>query len=220
MPDRSEINFQNAQKSTGPKTPEGKAAVAQNRIAHCLAGVRLLLPGESNEMLNLLRRALFDEHVPQTPTEVFLVEQIVHNQYRLTRIAEMETTILAELAGLGVDEPTPATLAALEMVRRLNDPVKALALVQRYEASCRRAYNQALTQLRVMQNKRMRDTREREKFFEQAKARAKDEYYDAAALKPDRPAPESVENQPCDSNPTDPAASSLNGPNGVDPKVA
>jgi hypothetical protein len=216
----SESNFRNAQKSTGPKTPEGRAAVAQNRITHCLTGVRLLLPNESDEQFNLLKRALFDEHVPQTPTEVFLVEQIVHNQYRLTRIADMETTVLAELAGLPVEEPTPATLAALEMVRRLGDPVKAHTLLLRYETSCRRAYNQALTQLRVMQNKRKRDLKEREALFNQLKEAAKNEYYDALALKPDRPPAQIVENPICDSNPTDPAANPVNGLSTTDPEVA
>jgi hypothetical protein len=199
-------NYENAQKSTGPITPAGKAKVAQNRIIHCLTGTQVRMPTEDPEPYNQLRGALFDEHCPQGPTETFLVESIVHNQYRLTRIAEMETAILAELAGLPVEQTNPATLAALEMVRRAGDPLKAHTLLLRYENSCRRAYNTALTQLRVTQNKRKRDAKEREKLFEQLKAECKDEYYAALALKPNPHSSQTTENLDCDSNPTGPAA--------------
>ncbi len=39
-------NRQNAQKSTGPKTPEGKAAVRLNAAKHGLLSKETLLPGE------------------------------------------------------------------------------------------------------------------------------------------------------------------------------
>jgi hypothetical protein len=215
MSDRAQSNFENAQKSTGPKTPEGRAAVAQNRAIHCLTGAQIKLPTEDPEPYNLLRAALFDEHCPQGPTETFLVETIVHNQHRLTRIAEMETAILADLAGLPIEQTTPITLAALEMVRRAGDPLKAHTLLQRYENSCRRAYNTALTQLRVTQNNRKRENKERQKFFEEAKARFKDECYEVLAMKPSRPSPQPVENLNCDSNPNTPAAVPENDPNGA-----
>jgi hypothetical protein len=165
-----------------------------------------MLPTESSELYNLLRDALFDEHNPQGPTEVFLVETLIHNQYRLTRIADMETTILAELAGLPVEQTTPATLAALEMVRRAGDPLKAHIILQRYENSCRRTYNSALTQLRVTQNKRKRDNEERQKFFEENKTALKDEILLEMGLKSGNAVSKPVENAGCDSNPTDPAA--------------
>jgi hypothetical protein len=39
-------NRRNAQKSTGPKTPEGKAAVRLNAMKHGLLSKDVLLPGE------------------------------------------------------------------------------------------------------------------------------------------------------------------------------
>jgi hypothetical protein len=212
MSDRAQANFENAQKSSGPKSPEGKAAVAQNRIIHCLTGSRVILPQEGLEQYNLLRGLLFDEHCPQGPTETFLVEQLVHNQHRLTRIAEMETTILADMAGLSVEQPTPATLAALQMIRSLGDTVKAHTVLLRYEASIRRAYNQALTQLRVTQNKRKREAEARAKLLEKADRAALKEVRKEVLHIPPIPTAETVENLECDSNPPAPPATPENAP--------
>ena len=39
-------NRQNAKKSTGPRTPEGKRRVSQNAIKHGLSASEVVLPGE------------------------------------------------------------------------------------------------------------------------------------------------------------------------------
>ena len=41
-----EANRQNERKSTGPKSPEGKAAVRLNALKHGLLSQQVLLPGE------------------------------------------------------------------------------------------------------------------------------------------------------------------------------
>jgi hypothetical protein len=45
-PRKAEANRRNAQKSTGPKTPEGKDAVRLNALKHGLLCREVLLPGE------------------------------------------------------------------------------------------------------------------------------------------------------------------------------
>ena len=44
-----EANRANAQKSTGPRTPEGKATVAQNAVKHGLLARTAVLHGEDWE---------------------------------------------------------------------------------------------------------------------------------------------------------------------------
>jgi hypothetical protein len=46
---KAEANRQNALKSTGPKTPEGKAAVRLNAVKHGLLSEQVLLPGEDED---------------------------------------------------------------------------------------------------------------------------------------------------------------------------
>ena len=50
-------NKKNAQKSTGPKTPEGRAAVRLNGVKHGLTAATLVLPGEKeSDFQSLLDR--------------------------------------------------------------------------------------------------------------------------------------------------------------------
>jgi len=58
-------NRLNAQKSTGPRTPEGKAAVAQNALKHGLCARRDVVITESQADFDLHRSALLDELAPQ-----------------------------------------------------------------------------------------------------------------------------------------------------------
>jgi len=51
---KAEANRQNALKSTGPKTPAGKAAVRLNALRHGLLSEEILLPGEDEEALREL----------------------------------------------------------------------------------------------------------------------------------------------------------------------
>ena len=83
-------NRNNAQKSTGPKTPEGKDAVRLNGLKHGLASNILVLPGENESDFHNLLDSLEAEHQPATATEVILVRQMAMASWRLQRIVHME----------------------------------------------------------------------------------------------------------------------------------
>ena len=55
---KAAANRQNALKSTGPKTPDGKAAVRLNALRHGLLSQEILLPGEDEEALRELAEGL------------------------------------------------------------------------------------------------------------------------------------------------------------------
>ena len=46
---KAEANHRNARKSTGPRTPEGKAAVRLNLLKHGLLSQEVLLPDEDED---------------------------------------------------------------------------------------------------------------------------------------------------------------------------
>src|SRR5258708_20618413 len=85
-----EANRLNAQKSTGPTTPEGSAAVSLNSLKYGLYAETLILPGEDPAAFEALLDRLDAEHQPATPTEEGFVSQIAMAAWRRARIQRME----------------------------------------------------------------------------------------------------------------------------------
>ena len=92
---KAEANRQNALKSTGPKTPEGKAAVRLNALKHGLLSQEILLPGEDEEALRELGERLRDELQPVGELENLLVDRIIASYWRLRRLGRVEAGIFA-----------------------------------------------------------------------------------------------------------------------------
>ena len=97
---QAEANRRNALKSTGPKTPEGKAAVHHNALRHGLLSRDVLLPGEDEAALKELSERLRDELQPVGELEGQLVGRIISSTWRLQRLGRVEAGIFAfELYG-------------------------------------------------------------------------------------------------------------------------
>ncbi len=95
-----QANRRNALKSTGPKTPEGKAAVRLNANKHSLRSQEVLLPGEDEEALKELDENLRAELQPVGELENQFVDGIVAAHWRLRRVRRVEAGIFAwELYG-------------------------------------------------------------------------------------------------------------------------
>ena len=89
-----EANRLNAQKSTGPKTPEGKAVTKLNALRHGLRARTVVLPAEKSEDFHQLCNDLETEWQPQSRTEQFYVEQMAVSQWKLARVEVAEKSIL------------------------------------------------------------------------------------------------------------------------------
>jgi|SRR5215207_676443 len=97
---KAEVNRRNALKSTGPKTPEGKAAVRLNAVKYGLLSEQVLLPGEDEAALKELSEHLRAELQPVGYLEDLLVERISAAYWRLRRLGRVEAGIFAwELYG-------------------------------------------------------------------------------------------------------------------------
>ena len=141
-------NQANAQLSTGPRTPEGKAAVARNRTTHGLSSPDFfLLSGEDPEEFGALLASYHQEHQPDGPTESFLVNELAHSQWKLRRIAAME----AGLLGAGDPHSSPDELMRADLA----GPEQLLKL-GRYEARIRRDWYRALSELRALRREAAR----------------------------------------------------------------
>ena len=123
-----DANQANSQKSTGPKTEEGKATSSRNRLSHGFASSTRFVKGEDPAEFNLLLDDLIAEHQPATPTEQILVEQMAHHHWISMRATRLQDSIVASYLMTGL---TPVQLG----------------LFIRYQTSAERSFHKAHTEL-------------------------------------------------------------------------
>ena len=92
---KAEANRQNARKSTGPKTLEGKEAASRNALRHGILSKLVLLPGEDGEALRELGESLRTELQPDGELENLLVDRIIATVWKLRRLDRVEAGIFA-----------------------------------------------------------------------------------------------------------------------------
>ena len=96
---RIEANRLNAQKSTGPKTPEGKAASSQNALTHGLtAKVHIVIPGEDHDDYNRERQNFLDHVDADDPFQAALAERACEANWKLKRLQRGQNARTAERA--------------------------------------------------------------------------------------------------------------------------
>ena len=98
-------NRENAKKSTGPRTAEGKARCSGNAIKHGLtAKDRVVLKDESSNQFEAMRLCLLEEMQIGSAVEKLLLEDIAASGWRLRRIARIEVEMMEEYLLGGGDE--------------------------------------------------------------------------------------------------------------------
>ncbi len=133
-------NAANAQLSTGPRTPEGKARSARNAATHGLASAVLVIdPADQPEFL-ALESALVAECNPAGALEMDAVRQIRDAVWRLRRVRR---TILSYARFHGAD---PLVHPETEAVMRQ---------LSRYRASAEMLLYRAVNTLRDLQTTRL-----------------------------------------------------------------
>jgi hypothetical protein len=141
-------NRRNAQKSTGPKTPEGKAVVRLNAMQHGLLSREALLPDEVETALVECGKRLRAHLQPVGELEVLLVDRIVIAAWRLRRLMQVEVgifererydTFKEQDLGLG-----------LAFIRNANNS-DAFSKLSRYETTIERGLYRALHELQRLQ---------------------------------------------------------------------
>jgi hypothetical protein len=90
-----EANRRNAEKSTGPRTIEGKSNSSRNNLRHGLTGHISLLPTEDREAHDTFCNELIDSFNPETPMENQLANSIAEDSWRLNRARAIENNIFA-----------------------------------------------------------------------------------------------------------------------------
>ena len=152
---KAESNRQNALKSTGPKTPEGKAAVRLNALRHGLRSEEILLPGEDEQALRELDEYLRAELQPVGELENLLIDRVVAAYWRLRRLGRVEAGIFIQESYGDVGD-SDASKLGLSFIRDGNG-ANAFSKLSRYEAAIERSLYKALHELQRLQAARRAD---------------------------------------------------------------
>ncbi|SRR5258706_1755140 len=151
----------NAQLSTGPKTPEGKAKSSLNALKHGLTSAQVLAPSERQEEFDAHASSFRDHFAPIDPLESVLVEQIIVATWRLRRcriierfiLEQQATDVQADLKKYKVHYTDPADYLALAF-RKECDGKNALENLSRHETRIGRAFYRALQELDRQRSRR------------------------------------------------------------------
>jgi hypothetical protein len=142
---RLEANRRNAMRSTGPRTPEGKAVVALNAMKHGLLSREVLVKGETEADLVAFARRMRAQLAPLGELELLLADRIISTAWRLRRAIALEAMLLGEK-----DSDRSGSLNPF-----FHRPTRdRLLTFSRYEAGLERSLYKALSELRRLQTER------------------------------------------------------------------
>ena len=155
---RIEANRRNAQKSTGPRTAEGKAKSANNSSIHGFSSLNMnpLAPGcflhteDENQFRGLLNEYVGTYH-PQHPDELDLLTEAVFAKWRQQRIWLAETAQIEVAIAQGESElrkSLPRADAKAHLANGIARSEAVLKLYLRYDAQLHRHYRNCLKDLR------------------------------------------------------------------------
>lgn len=175
-------NRANALKSTGPRTPEGRASSRWNALQHGVLAHAVIPPAleqyESRDEFSFLLQTLHEDLHPQSALEEMLVERIATSYWRLARLLRAEAGIIAERQDTreqdvlrkqilsGLDSQSTKLSPAITALARVIDSPKRLRALLVQEDDCWRTASD--DDLRATAKERLTSLRQQE---EQAKAR-------------------------------------------------
>ena len=146
-------NRLNAQKSTGPRTDEGKAIAKMNALRHGLLAQDVVLPGENESAFDELYENLREEFLPIGELEFCLVERIATSCWRLRRIGKVE-------AGIFEMQRSEADLQRAKSAEALRLDTHSLLGSQEAWNAARdeKSYQESFLRVEDVENSRQRDT--------------------------------------------------------------
>lgn len=142
---RNVANRKNAQRSTGPTTPEGRAISSRNAVRHGVLCEHVTVEAENFERFDALLEGLWREINPVGEREALLVERLANLFWRERRLVEAERGALSARHEIAAD-PFGGGTRHLSLVDQL--------LIGRYQAMLTNQISSTLTQLDKLQSAR------------------------------------------------------------------
>lgn len=141
-PNQIEANRRNAQRSTGPRTPEGKAVSRFNAVKTGITAKSMVIPGEDPAELETLSAEYHDQFQPATALERFLVDDLVSADWQLRRLRRIEAQLWTHELAAEQDAGDDAPLG-----RIFSRGFQPFQLLQRRIDAAERSYYRALKEL-------------------------------------------------------------------------
>ncbi len=98
-------NRLNAQKTTGPRTRQGKAIVSQNAVKHGFLARQAVISSENQADFCLYQDRILSELAPESPMESMLSERIVILSWRLKRVGRIQNQTIDALNARNTSSP-------------------------------------------------------------------------------------------------------------------
>jgi hypothetical protein len=145
-----EANRRNAEHSTGPRTPEGKAQSSRNNLRHGLTGQINILPTEDREAHDRFCSDLANSLKPETSMEQQFAHSIAEDSWRLNRARAIENNMFA----IGHEAEHREIHFALADAKTFQAQANQFQLLTIYEQRINRNLQRNLKQLQELQAER------------------------------------------------------------------
>jgi hypothetical protein len=142
----------NAQKSTGPRTPEGKQKASLNALRHGLTSQFAVIPGEDHELYQIHLQAFLDDYDPQSVSELHLVRSLADLAWRIDRTASMEANLLR------LPEDLEEIRDTVTLVKTRDVLMRALSNLSLHGHRLSRQFAKTRTELLEIQKQNKRET--------------------------------------------------------------
>jgi hypothetical protein len=153
-----EANRRNAQRSTGPRTEEGKKVAALNARRHNLTGEVTAMTDADRIMHDAFSASIVESLAPEGAMELQLAQRVATDSWRLNRISAVEDNLFALGHNAKSDETEtedPEIHAALTAAKVFKAESKQLQLLTLYEQRINRDLQKNLATLQVLQSARL-----------------------------------------------------------------
>ena len=157
---QTQANRRNARRSTGPRTPEGKARSSTNGLKHGFYAKDAVIPGENEEDFHALYASFRETYNPADQVEEVLVRQMAAAEWRLQSVVRLESGTFRHLYQQELEHeerwnksPSPDDPRDLDNCRmskvfyQRSAGVDLFSRYARYENSLRRSFFKAMEHL-------------------------------------------------------------------------
>ena len=153
---RIDANRRNAQKSTGPRTPEGKARSSQNALRHGLASIshHSFLAAEDRTAFERMLAGYVRIYQPAHADEVDLLTDAVFCKWRQQRAWSAEAQLIEMAVALNQHD-LQKKLPKANVANGFIHSAEQTQPLRRYEAQLHRQYLRNLKELRDLQASRI-----------------------------------------------------------------